>query len=85
MSEIIITLETKCQMLDDIISKLKIITNSETNIENKTKIDSAILLLLRARLTLLQLQTDAILSEFEDQINEEIILLNNVIDDLSHF
>ena len=85
MSEIIITLETKCQMLDDIISKLKIITNSETNIENKTKIDSAILLLLRARLTLLQLQTDAILSEFEDQINEEIILLNKVIDDLSHF
>ena len=81
MSEIIITLETKCQMLDDIISKLKIITNSETNIENKTKIDSAILLIL----LLLQLQTDAILSEFEDQINEEIILLNNVIDDLSHF
>lgn len=85
MSEIISTLETKCQMLDDIISKLNIITRSETNIEMKTKIDSAILLLLRARLTLLQLQTDAILSEFEDQINDEIILINNVIEDLRHF
>jgi hypothetical protein len=85
MSEIISTLETKCQMLDDIISKLNIISCSETNIRKKTKIDSAIILLLRVRLTLLQLQTDAILSEFEDQINEEIILINNVIEDLSHF
>jgi len=85
MSEIISTLETKCQMLDDIISKLNIIACSETNIRKKTKIDSAIILLLRVRLTLLQLQTDAILSEFEDQINEEIILINNVIEDLSHF
>ena len=85
MSEIISTLETKCQMLDDIISKLNIIACSETNIRKKTKIDSAIILLLRVRLTLLQLQTDAILSEFEDKINEEIILINNVIEDLSHF